>query len=141
MRSFVVFMVVWRAKGPDFDVDAFLAKYAIPCDKPWRQGEERFRRVATNSGLSGCLYNGDSHEEGVESMRRFVVDWRPALDALASQNVQVIIDLGMSVGEEPFDFCRSVGLAPSDLRLLGEANVAFEVSAYASSWKVPDEPA
>ena len=125
-------MVVWRANGVDFDVDAFLEKFAMPIDKPWRRGEKRFNRIMAESGMSGCLYNGEACDEGLEAARRFAVEWRQALDELARQDVRVVIDLGMSVVDEVHFFTRCIRLMPADLRLFGEANVAFEVSAYAS---------
>lgn len=129
---------VWWVDAPDFDVDAFLAKYPLLARhaEPHRQGQAlrfgRQGRVHEGSGFKFGLGDKETFEAALAWARHVFTRFEEAALELKERRVSSVLDLGIMVGT-PRAFARSVRFDVDDLEFFARLGVAIAVTAYPSS--------
>ncbi|MCU0727139.1 MAG: hypothetical protein MUE73_15360 [Planctomycetes bacterium] len=125
-------LVTWRVSGKEFDVDSFVAEFALEPYVVFRAGEARSRGrgLHTESGFNHPVGRDDDDlDHALEDMRVFLRERRTVLEAIVQRGAASSLAVGFTVGDDQH-FTRSVHIPPDLLREMALADVELEVSAY-----------
>ncbi|MCP3098374.1 hypothetical protein LZ198_05715 [Myxococcus sp. K15C18031901] len=127
-------IVIWRASGASFDIDAFLRHFpALSPDATWRKGEIGVGgRVATDSGFNKTLFEAASSEVVSAQIEKVLWQWRDVAETLVALGVAPMLDVGLVVGGERA-FTASVFIDAKALQVLATLKIGLTVSAYPSN--------
>ncbi len=124
--------VVLRAAAPDFDVDAFLARFPeLRPSAVWRKGERRFRSrpPSEDSGFNCPLGEGDTWTQAWSRTQATLARIERALAGLREARVPMSVDFGVMVGL-PDAYVPSLGWTPEALKFFAARGLGIEVTCY-----------
>ena len=122
---------VLRASGPEFDVDAFLARFPAlqRAAHPWRRGVPgRDGSANDTSGFNLGVADAETFRGALDRARAFLADHAEALAALRPAGASGLLDVGV-VGS-PQGLVRNLRLTREDLAWLAQSGLEFEITAY-----------
>lgn len=124
---------VWRVRGADFQVDAFLREFAIVgSPRVWHRGDPTRRGPAVDSGFTVRLPEADDVSQVIEQVRAYFAQCTGACRALRSRGVASTLDIGVAI-DLPHVVARLVRVEAADLRWLADTGLDLELSVYAAS--------
>ena len=122
-----------RVRGIDFPVDTFLSERQLEVSTVWRRGEPtRTGRPHEDSGFNIAQPDADSWVIALPVVRAFLESQSELLDDLHTHGVEVILDLGVTAGEEK-SYAPSLDFPPDLLAQFAARGVTLCVSAYPTS--------
>jgi hypothetical protein len=128
----MVFVVI-RVSGADFAVDGFLAERDLAINSVWHKGETSLRgRLLDESGFNLALPDAESWVEALPLVHSFLQSERDLFRDLSELNVEMELDIGVTVGEEK-SFAPSLQFPIDFLAELISCGIYLNVSAYPTS--------
>ncbi len=123
---------VLRVFGEEFEVESFLKAHALSVPvETYKKGEEDILGNANvESGFDAFISENIDITEQLKDVRLFLEVNAALLNVLKNIEVDCVIDIGCTVGEEQSS--PSIRIPADLLGLCHELNVAIEVSLYAS---------
>ncbi len=121
--------VVLRVQGEHLDVDQCLTWLPeTELEAIWRVGDKRIGgRISTTSGFNILLSEGEDTSLAIEEAMSAFLSLAPRVAALVQSGATATIDFALFVEETG---ARSIKLAPSVVRSIGQYDVSIAVSAY-----------
>src|SRR6266545_1723610 len=91
---------VLRVSGSDFLVDTFLDARRVDLSSVWHRGESSRRGSHQTSGFTVALPDAASWKVALPAIRAFLNSERKLLEDLRKLDVDTVLDIGVTVGEE-----------------------------------------